>query len=337
MTTLEMGKDLCIIGENDEYLCLTNSEAKTLLESTSDDKIKNQLERWFYANSKDDFKTLWNEMKEISSIVPERYPLESKDGNIHHYSFNKFRKYLCVAFQKFIESINGEPYILLVNTIFSKEKKSSVWATQILANYCELAKENKPVGIYSVNDFRDKILQIPEYKHIMFIDDASYSGSQLYNAISDIEKKAENKQQHIVVAVITQKAIKNIQKHPKVYIHYGKLTLYKNFYFDHKLPDGDSIDTAIVATHILGCEKVYQNNLYWDDYEPPCPFPPYKKSSFFSRTLFDYYDAMKNKDTKRIEILQPYIDYQLTKEENDSYLTNFHEHNLKRIRKLFRK
>lgn len=126
--------------------------------------------------------------------------------NTNHVPFQKFYE----VFQRVIghlnEELKGEPYVIM-----SRQQKSNTWMIDLALP----RMSHLPEGIYDLDS--DKLilaqkLKSKEFKHIVFFDDASYSGKQMSEDLQRITRMAAKVNIHVGVPYITSWALQKISK-----------------------------------------------------------------------------------------------------------------------------
>lgn len=188
----------------------------------------------------------------------EKHKLEDRDTaekvthSIQHITFDHFLFGLKMAVKKFNRYLNSLPadkrnYVLLVD---SPKDKSNPWVTklaqQFLALPPALIMRSEELPIFYFNPPKD-------IDHIVFFDDASYSGNLLYktqdtfyNTILAKNSKCTNLQLHLIVPFTTERARERFRDFPTLLYTQEvipsfkiKGTFFKGetaTYFDHKIP-----------------------------------------------------------------------------------------------------
>lgn len=119
----------------------------------------------------------------MSSDFPELHsshnPIVSPEA-ITHVTFDAFKRKLGDVVDEFLQHLMSLPesergYVLVVD----EREKSNSWALSLCLD--KLAA-HPPVDVIYKDDL-SKVYQNPKVKHVAFMDDASYSGSQLKGAI----------------------------------------------------------------------------------------------------------------------------------------------------------
>lgn len=160
------------LSDIDKYIYYVRSIGKEYIEMPKD--INNELD---FENINKYLNSLCNE--EIKEMMTHFF-LE----NTKYISFKEFKDALFNSFNKFIELIENKDYYLILH---SSARKSNYWCALLLFIYLDENKNIKrPIRILNnlkidKNDINDKML--------LFLDDASYSGTQLFD---DINKQIED-------------------------------------------------------------------------------------------------------------------------------------------------
>lgn len=315
---MEQKLSVCIIKDNtDEYYkCFTKQEAKQVLEENilPESELK-QIKEWFLYKKEmgsDD----WLEPNEEFSKPERDYPLipdKPKDLLVKYYSLEETQNLLCKAFQEFINHIGNKPWYLISNIKYNiiakkKEQKSSNWITRVVSSMCSNGiKPTDTIRMFFTNE-RHENEYIPPIKNVrdfVFIDDASYSGSQLNTIIETVGNHYLKQTNdiinfHIILAVCKFDAMSYLNSlrfdSKKIYLHVGQYRPF-DFYFSHKLSDPISIKTTEIAPYIQGCENYYKDSKKrWNEYFPPCPHPPYKNKNDLYK--MSYYKNPNNLELK---------------------------------------
>lgn len=192
-----------------------------------------------------------------------------------YVSFDEFLYALKINLEKFIDNIKNKPYILFNSR---KENKSNYWISSIILN---LLKET---NYFFVNSL-DRLLTLKQegYKgDVLILDDAAYSGQQMYNYIQVIKSVIDTSTKiHLIlpymsegarkrwtidfdfydvcnsstcnkqVVVYNEIAVKKLPFNPFFELQKAELLRkYKDpikypFYFDHKIADHQSTYTIL--------------------------------------------------------------------------------------------
>ena len=128
--------------------------------------------------------------------------------NINWVSFNEFKEQLKKVTLAFKEKIGDKKYAIVINT---GEEKSDKWVISLIKN--ELPK-NYEIVLGSSSSIKNFVLENPDIKDFLFIDDASYSGSQmgnivdtLYEKLREVNKKVNT---YLVIPYMTEYAYSRI-------------------------------------------------------------------------------------------------------------------------------
>ncbi len=153
---------------------------------------------------------------------------------IVHRSFPKFQHRLSLSIESFNEKLMCRPveerkYILIVNQPLSQTSvnRSNSWATSLALRFLKF----KPEAISSnrYEDLYECLEKYPNVKHLLTVDDACYSGSQLFNDINEILNPLDYNIReyrslpdgitlHIAVPFINLYALKELKKIKKLSI-----------------------------------------------------------------------------------------------------------------------
>lgn len=235
---------------------------------------------------------------------------------IVYISFPDFLQYLQESAAQFVNVINDSYYIISLSVYPKFEKyKSAEWMVALLKTYTD--DFPPPLDILLDGDELSKYVQsLPKSQdlcdlNVLFVDDISFSGQQLVNAINLVKLQLINNpfiviHVHIIVPVMSQYSYNLIQKmikddsvYLRFHIHLYTAKIIPLFskdvrqafdlwpesaaspvYSAHKLPDKISVPTKLMAPLIGNCEQVYYNEdgtlKDFDVMKPPCPWPPYK-------------------------------------------------------------
>lgn len=136
---------------------------------------------------------------------------------IHCVSFSEFLLSLEASVKKLNQYIKSEPFVLLYDPPLLK---SGIWTTKLAFPYLE-SNGLKPQRIESWSWFdwfdRLPLQENQSIKHIVIIDDASYSGMQMKRAIKGLEAQGSlkrhfpNAQITIVIPYMTDEAIRLVK------------------------------------------------------------------------------------------------------------------------------
>lgn len=235
---------------------------------------------------------------------------------IVYISFADFVTNLKICGDKFITAIKREPYTILLSILpYYRPYKSSEW----LVALCKLFVPDfpRPTSIVMSPEELWPILAKGSGENctynLLLLDDISYSGTQVANAITHLAStwKKQNTTNkivlHIILPVVSEIAQARILKtmslartdNFEIYLYLS--AIYPSFsnetqaafrydlddsnksvmYAAHKLPDQVSVPATLFGPLISSCEKYYYTSdgkyAEFDTFEPPCPWPPYKR------------------------------------------------------------
>jgi hypothetical protein len=237
-------------------------------------------------------------------------------NEIIYVSFPDFLGYLQDCAAQFMAVIVDNPYVISLSVYAKFEKyKSAAWMVSLLKTYT--ADFPSPTDIIlDEPEFAKYVQNLPRSEtlcqlNVLFVDDISFSGQQLLNAINLIKAQLLNNafvdiHVHIIVPIISsyshdllQKMIQSDSVYLRFHIHLYTAKIIPIFskdvrealnlwdtaasstvYSAHKLPDEVSVPTTLMAPLISNCEYAYYNKdgtlKDFDSFKPPCPWPPYK-------------------------------------------------------------
>ena len=190
--------------------------------------------------------TLWIEKHKET----DRKTAENVVHSIQHITFDRFLFGLKMAVKKFNLYLHSLPenkrnFVLLVD---SRKDKSGPWVTKLAQQFLAF-----PPSIITSTEELEKFNPSIDLSHIVFFDDASYSGNLLYNTqdafyTSFLAKntKCMNLQLHLIVPFTTERARERFREFPTLLYTQEiiprfkiKGTFFKGetaTYFDHKIP-----------------------------------------------------------------------------------------------------
>lgn len=143
-------------------------------------------------------------------------------------SYNKFVQCLKLAFSDTLQSIyqspqNEQAYVILADL----PDKSTNW---VISHLHDMMSVHPPSNIISRKELRSYLETHPHVKHIVMLDDASYSGVQVFEYISRLSFPDTSYQLHVTIPYMTTAAKKRISESlkrlkNKTYIHNVELML----------------------------------------------------------------------------------------------------------------
>jgi GGDEF domain-containing protein/prophage maintenance system killer protein len=142
--------------------------------------------------------------------------------HISYIDFARFKNALQNAVSELFASLQQKPYVL-ISLPAEGEQKSDYWVQQLAFNN----GENLPQGVVSADGIIAWLKVHPEVKDIVYMDDASYSGSQvsvrLQTTLSDAFQYCPDCRFHVVIPFFTNAARERIQSSYKTQVvFYGQ-------------------------------------------------------------------------------------------------------------------
>lgn len=115
--------------------------------------------------------------------------------NINYISFEAFLAQLKITIDDFHTKVQ-EPYVLWITQEFDTRKDkgcSELWVAGLAFEYCDL---RQPEAIVWTDKLNDYMAEHPEIKHVLILDDASYSGMHLSQQIDGFYSIARRNSRH---------------------------------------------------------------------------------------------------------------------------------------------
>lgn len=215
--------------------------------------------------------------------------------NINYIGFEKFLAQLKITIEAFNKQCN-EPYVLCISEVRAfklDEGTSHIWMAGLAFELCGLSFPHDIIFSYDLCDY---LKQNPETRNVLVLDDAAYSGSQLFGLLKgDIiaTNDNENVTLHFGLPYITEQAkerlniftrwvnvnflphtilptVKDILSYEELeaankYVHglLSRLSLHCTLsYFSHKLPDCMSTLPVLTTGEMLSFEYDIVQELY---------------------------------------------------------------------------
>lgn len=157
--------------------------------------------------------------KWIESHSAELQPLATKIiDNIHYIKFESFKEQLKICVEDFNKKLHSYEYQEYVLVLHEKEGKSNPWVFSHALRF--LTK--LPMDIVRINELEDyfDIYQDDAHINLLFVDDASYSGTQMKFDLDLANLAAKDRmiQVHCLIPFMTKRAYELLRAHNEAFL-----------------------------------------------------------------------------------------------------------------------